>query len=92
MVRDANVQKIGRVAKKRACQIQYSREQEKKANWYRNLIKVTRQGFNYLDKAWCKLTQLTIDEAAFAAWEAQVKHYRGLIEGVIYQAHGAYRP
>jgi len=39
------------VAKKRAYQIQYSRGQEKKADWYRNLIKVTRQGLNYLDKA-----------------------------------------
>lgn len=75
-----------RVAKKRAYQIQYSRGKEKKANWYRDLIKVTRKGLNYLDKAWCTLTQLTVDEAAFAAWETQVKHYRGLIEGVIDQA------
>ena len=74
-----------RVAKKRAYQIQYSRGKEKKVNWYRDLIKVTRKGLSYLDKAWCTLTQLTIDEAAFAAWEAQVKHYRGLIEGVIDQ-------
>lgn len=75
-----------RVAKKRAYQIQYSRGKEKKMNWYRDLIKVTRKGLSYLDKAWCTLTQLTTDEAAFAAWEAQVKHYRGLIEGVINQA------
>jgi len=76
-----------RVAKKRAYQIQYSRGKEKKVSWYRDLIKVTRQGLSYLDKAWLTLNQLKVDVAAFTVWEAQVKHYRGLIEGVIDQAH-----
>lgn len=76
-----------RVAKKRAYQIQYSRGKEKKVSWYRDLIKVTRKGLSYLDKAWLMLNQLAVDAAAFTVWEAQVKHYRGLIERVIDQAH-----
>lgn len=75
-----------RVAKKRAYQIQYSRGKEKKTRGYRDLIKVTRKGLDYLDKAWFKLNQLDIDGVAFTAWEAQAKHDRGLIEGVIDQA------
>ncbi len=75
-----------RVAKKRAYQIQYSRGQEKKVSWYRDLIKVTGKGLSYLDKAWLTLRQLKVDGVAFTIWEGQVKHYRGLIERVIEQA------
>jgi IS5 family transposase len=75
-----------RVAKKRAYQIQYSRGKEKKVSWYRDLIKVTRKGLSYLDKAWVRLNQLNVDVVAFTAWEVEVKHYRSLMERVIDQA------
>lgn len=76
-----------RVAKKRAYQIQYGRGKAKQVGWYRDLIKVARKGLGYLDKARLTLNQLTVvDVVAFIAWEAQVKHYRGLMERVIDQA------
>lgn len=42
---------------------------------------------SHLDKAWLTLNQLKVDVAAFIVWESQVKHYRGLIDRVIDQAH-----
>ena len=74
-----------RVAKKRAYQIQYSRGKEKKAQWYRELIKAARQGLAYLVKAWIKLSQQQPDAVSFAAWQEEAKHYQMLIEQVISQ-------
>lgn len=59
-----------RVAKKRAYQIPYSRGKKNNVRWYRDLIKVTRQGLSYLDKAWLTLSQLKVDAAVFAAWDS----------------------
>ncbi len=75
-----------RVAKKRAYQIQYSRGKEKKVRWYRDLIKVTGKGLDYLAKAWLQLSLLKLDDAAFAGWQEQAKHYQALIERVVDQA------
>ena len=74
------------MAKKRAYQIQYSRGKDKKIRWYRDLIKVTRKGLDDLDKAWFTLNRREVDGTAFITWEAQVTHYRRLVEGVIDQA------
>lgn len=77
----------GRVAKKRAYQIQYSRGKAKKVSQYRDLIKVARKGLGYLDTAWLILDQLKMDAVALTAWQAEVTHYRSLMEQVIDQAH-----
>lgn len=75
-----------RVAKKRMRAIIYTRGADKKARLYRDLIKATRNTLASIDQADLTLKCTGVDMSKeYAAWQAQVMHYRPLIEHVISQ-------
>ena len=73
-----------RAAKKRAHAIQYTRGRPKRVQHYRELIKMTRATLAYLDQAAMQLWQVP-DPIAVALWQAELGHYRPLIERIIWQ-------
>jgi IS5 family transposase len=72
-----------RAAKKRARAIQYSRGRPKRLQLYRELLKITRTTLCYLQRAAERLTPAT--DLDFVVWQAQLCHYRPLIEQIIAQ-------
>lgn len=75
-----------RRAKKRAREIIYTRGKDKKAQLYRDLIKVTRNSLAYLEQAQLALRLSGgCDAIQQALWEAEVEHYKPLILQVIDQ-------
>jgi len=73
----------GRAAKKRAWMIQYSRGRPKRIRRYRELLRITRNTLDYVKQAAEKLP-LSAGPAG-DLWQAQVRHYRPLIEQIIAQ-------
>ena len=75
-----------RLAKKRARAIVYTRDKDKKARLYRDLIKATTDTLGYLEQA--KITLAFSSRASLQAeqWQAEVDHYKPLIKQVIEQA------
>lgn len=73
----------GRAAKKRAWMIQYSRGRPKRIRRYRELLRITRNTLDYVKQAAEKLP-LSAGPAGHL-WQAQVRHYRPLIEQIIAQ-------
>jgi len=73
-----------RAAKKRAHAIRYARDRLKRVEHYRELIKLTRATLAYAD---CAATRLgrAADPIAAAAWQAEFRYYRPLIERIIGQ-------
>lgn len=74
-----------RVAKKRAYAIAFGRKPAKRVQWYRELLKITQATLNYVDAAESQLHRSLQSEPQLQAWQAEVDHYRPLIEGVIAQ-------
>jgi len=74
-----------RLAKKRTRAICYTRGQDKKATLYRDLITATENTLGYVEQARIKLCDPRIDLLARTAWQAQLDHYKPLIERVIDQ-------
>jgi IS5 family transposase len=73
-----------RAAKKRARAIEYARDRAKRVQHYRQLIKLTRATLAYADQAATQVWQAP-DPMAVALWQAEFRHYRPLIEGIIGQ-------
>jgi IS5 family transposase len=72
-----------RAAKKRARTIQYVRGRPKRVKLYRELLKITHATLSYLQQA---NEQLPLAAGpAGELWQAQVRHYRPLIEQIITQ-------
>lgn len=72
-----------RAAKKRARAIEYVRGRPKRIKHYRELLKITRTTLRYLQQA---SEQLPLAAGpAGELWQAQVRHYRPLIEQIIAQ-------
>jgi IS5 family transposase len=74
-----------RVAKKRTRAIRYTRGKAKKAALYRDLITVTEYTLRYVEQACIRLHDARIDPLERTAWQAQLDHYKPLIERVIDQ-------
>lgn len=74
-----------RVAKKRAYAIAYGRKPAKRVQWYRDLLTITRATLSYIDAAESQLRRSLEREPRLQAWQAEVDHYRPLIEQVIAQ-------
>ena len=75
-----------RAAKKRMQAIQYTRGAEKKVRLYRELIELTEKTLGYVEEVDRVLRGAPCGfSPAFAAWSAEVAHYRLLIERVIDQ-------
>ncbi|WP_234893900.1 transposase, partial [Sinorhizobium medicae] len=72
-----------RAAKKRARAIEYIRGRPKRIKHYRELLKITRTTLSYLQQASEQLP-LTAGPAG-ELWQAQLRHYRPLIERIIAQ-------
>jgi IS5 family transposase len=70
-----------RAAKKRARAIEYTRGRPKRIKHYRELLKITRTTLSYLQQA---SEQLPLT-AAGELWQAQLRHYKPLIERIIAQ-------
>ena len=76
-----------RVAKKRMRAIRYTRGQDKKAVLYRDLIEVTRKSLGYVEEAAIKLLAvMPYNALSCEMWQAQISHYKPLIQRVIDQA------
>jgi transposase, IS5 family len=73
-----------RAAKKRARAIEYVRDRARRAQHYRELIKLTRATLAYADQAATQVWQAP-DPMAVALWQAEFRHYRALIERIIGQ-------
>jgi transposase, IS5 family len=72
-----------RAAKKRSRSIEYTRGRPKRVKHYRELLRITRTTLGYLQQA---AEQLTLAASpAVELWQAQVRHYRPLIERIIAQ-------
>ena len=74
-----------RRAKKRAQSIAYGRAADKRQKLYRDLIKITRATMGSLNAAAMKLAPVAKTCIEAAAWQAEVEHYRPLIERIIAQ-------
>ena len=74
-----------RAAKKRARAIEYGRDRLKRVQHYRELIKLTRATLAYVDQAATQVWQAP-DPIAVTLWQAELRHYRLLIERIIAQA------
>jgi transposase, IS5 family len=73
-----------RAAKKRARKIQFTRGRPNRVQLYRDLIGIARATLVYLQQA---VTRLTVATNPFVEhWQAQVCHYRPLIERIIAQS------
>jgi transposase, IS5 family len=72
-----------RAAKKRARAIEYTRGRPKRVRLYCELLKITRTTLSYLQQAAERLTLAA--SPAVELWQAQVRHYRPLIEQIIAQ-------
>ena len=72
-----------RAAKKRAQAIQYSRGRAKRVQLYRDLLKITCTTLGYLQHAADQLTPAA--DLDVVVWQAQLCHYRPLIEQIIAQ-------
>jgi IS5 family transposase len=72
-----------RLAKRRALAIKYSRSPVERVKLYRELIAVTRTTLDHLQAA---AAQVPTSGLAAEAWQAQLRHYRPLIERVIAQS------
>jgi IS5 family transposase len=73
-----------RAAKKRARAIEYARDRAKRVQHYRELIKLTRATLAYADQAAAQLWRAP-DPMAVALWQAELRHYRPLIDRIIAQ-------
>jgi len=73
-----------RAAKKRARAIQFTRGRPNRLQHYRELIKIARVKLTYLDDAAQQLRHVA-DPMMVALWQAEVGHYRPLIERIIGQ-------
>src|ERR1700681_129070 len=73
-----------RAAKKRAHAIKFTRGRPNRLRHYRALIKITRATLAYLDQAAKQLWQVP-DPMAVALWQGEFRHYRPLIERIIWQ-------
>ncbi|MBB3399069.1 IS5 family transposase, partial [Rhizobium sp. BK538] len=72
-----------RAAKKQARAIEYSRGRPKRIKHYRTLLKITQTTLSYLQQA---SEQLPLAAGpAVDLWQAQVRHYKPLIERIIAQ-------
>jgi IS5 family transposase len=72
-----------RAAKKRASAIQFTRGRPKRLQHYRELIRLTRATMAYLEQAAMLLSE-AIDPMV-EVWRAALRHYRPLIERIIWQ-------
>jgi IS5 family transposase len=72
-----------RAAKKRARAIKYARGRPKRVRLYCDLLKITRTTLGYLHDAADQLTAAT--DLDVVVWQAQIRHYRPLIEQIIAQ-------
>jgi IS5 family transposase len=73
-----------RAAKKRARIIKFTRGRPNRLQHYRELIKLARASLVYLDQADAQLRQ--VPDAMITAWQAELQHYRPLIERIISQS------
>ncbi|WP_095088125.1 ISNCY family transposase [Mesorhizobium sophorae] len=74
-----------RAAKKRARKIQFTRGRPNRVQLYRELIVITRATLAYLKEATERLAEASTPPP-IALWQAQVRHYRPLIERIIRQS------
>jgi IS5 family transposase len=72
-----------RAAKKRARAIEYTRGRPKRIKHYRTLLKITRTTLSYLEQAAAQLPLAA--GPAGELWQAEVRHYKPLIERIIAQ-------
>lgn len=75
----------GRVAKKRARAICYTRGSKKRTPLYRDLLKVTRATLGYVEAVGECLEHAGVWGIEFEDWLGQVQYYKPLIERVISQ-------
>jgi IS5 family transposase len=73
-----------RAAKKRARKIQFTRGRPNRVQLYRELIAIARATLEYLQQAVTRLAAAT--DPWVELWQAQVRHYRPLIERIITQS------
>ena len=73
-----------RAAKKRARVIEYTRARPNRVPHYRELIKLTPATLAYADQAAAQVSQAP-DPVMAAPWQAEFRHYRPLIERIIWQ-------
>ena len=73
-----------RAAKKRARTIQYGRNRLKRIQHYRELIRLARSTLTYADQATARVSRAA-DPIGAALWQAELRHYRPLIERIIGQ-------
>jgi transposase, IS5 family len=74
-----------RAAKKRARAIKFIRGRPNRVEHYRALIKITRATLAYIDQAATQLWQVP-EPMAVALWQGEFRHFRPLIERIIWQA------
>jgi IS5 family transposase len=74
-----------RAAKKRARAIKFIRGRPNRVEHYRALIKITRVTLGYIDQAAAQLWQVP-EPMAVALWQGESRHFRPLIERIIWQA------
>jgi IS5 family transposase len=74
-----------RAAKRRAHAIRFTRGRPKRVQHYRELIKIARETLADLDQAATQLWQVP-DPMRVALWQAALRHYRPLIERIIWQS------
>lgn len=72
-----------RAAKKRTRRIQYTRGKENKARLYRELVRLVRATLGYVEAARGAVARSA--SVLSLAWEAELAHYKSLIERVIWQ-------
>jgi transposase, IS5 family len=73
-----------RAAKKRARAIKFTRGRPNRLQHYRELIKIARASLAYLEQAATQLWQVP-DPLTVALWQAELSHYRPLVERIIWQ-------
>jgi transposase, IS5 family len=72
-----------RAAKKRTRRIQYTRGKARKARLYRELVRLVRATLGYVEAA--RMSVARSASIGSRAWEAELTHYKPLIERVIWQ-------
>jgi transposase, IS5 family len=73
-----------RAAKKRARKVQFTRGRPNRVQLYRELIAIARATLAYLQQAAARLAATT--NPLVELWQAQLRHYRPLIERIIRQS------
>ena len=73
-----------RAAKKRARAIKFTRGRPNRLQHYRELLKIARASLAYLEQAATQLWQVP-DPLTVALWQAELSHYRPLVERIIWQ-------